>query len=148
MKTRTAAHTFLVGVLLLAGYAAMNTVTREPRTTNTMPKPKHLAPNADGRVYAVVQLCWRPAEERGTVHYVIGPIDRVDGVFNLDCREPFQRKGLVSNGDRVAISWAMGPDTTLRGVKYRITINNRTAMEGEDPRTTKLYGCIVGVPPC
>lgn len=139
----------MAGVVLAGGaYVVLNQVARQPNTTLTMPAPKHLAPNADGRVYAVIQVCWRPSQVSGSVAYTIGPINQATAGDGLDCRAPLLRKGLVSNGDRVAVGWMVDPGQALRMVHYRITINNRQAMDGEDRATTKLYACIVGVPPC
>jgi hypothetical protein len=117
-------------------------------TTANMPMPKRTGAKADGRFYAVVQLCWRPAQVSGHIGYIIGPIDQAVGANDVDCRTPFERKGLVSPGDRVSVSWATDAVTTLAGTKYRIVINNRVAIEGEDRATVKLYACIVGTPPC
>lgn len=129
-----------VGAFLLGGvYAvgAFDLPRRMPRTTNVMPKPKRLAPNGDGRFYAVIQVCTRPAEVKLALHYAIGPIDKIEGTGNLDCREPWTRKGLVQRGDLVSLGWAVNPVTTLRGVRYRITVNNQMVIESEAADATK-----------
>lgn len=145
---RAALRVTVAAVLLAGGYVVVNQLARQPNTTMTMPRPKSYPPNADGRVYAVIQLCWRPAQVKGAVHYIIGSIDQALIADNLDCRVPFQRKGLVSNGDRLAIAWAVDPGQSLRMVHYRFTINGHPAMDGEDMASSKLYACIVGTPPC
>lgn len=132
----------VLGVLALAADASgmhiFGPTGQRQNTTLSMPKAKHVAPNADGRTYAVIQICWRVAEEPGTVDYRIGAISKTEGPMESDCRLPFTRKGLVSPGDQVAVHWSFEPTNALRGVIARITVNNRVVKE--PPSTTNRIG--------
>ena len=148
MKLKTGAVSLAtLGVLILA-YQAGTVVTH--RTTSNMPAPKHAAPNADGRVRAVVQLCWEPAgTAKGAPHAVLGPLDRGETNVSIgSCNKPWARTGLVGPGDRVAVAWVMNADAPARVIRWRITVNNRQRMGGNETAQHKLLACVVGQPPC
>jgi hypothetical protein len=151
VKVATALATTVVGAVILGGaYVVSDRVTRQPNTTMTMPKPKRVVNRipGDDRVYAIIQLCWRPGRIAGTVHFQLGPLERVEAAGDMDCRDPWQRKGLVKAGDRLVVGWAVDPHSALRMVHYRITVDNIQRMDGEDMASSKTYACIVGKPPC
>lgn len=148
MKLKTAGVCLVSIIVLSGGYQVAQTVSRE-RTSATMPKAKNYPANPDGRVYAVVQLCWEPGQVLGAPHVVIGPLDR--GETNVKaprCASPWTRRGLVSVGDRVAVAWVMNAETPARVIRWRITIAGVERMGGNDKRQHALNACIVGTPPC
>lgn len=149
LKTKIGATVALLIVLAVVYQTGSIPGTRVQRTTQDMPKAKHYQPNDDGRVYAVVQICWEPREAKGAPHTVIGPLDRGDtNVPAPACTAPYTRRGLVSPGDRVAIAWVINADTRAKVVRWRITIGNVPRMGGAEIRQSMLNACIVGTPPC
>jgi hypothetical protein len=140
-----------VAVALLLGVTVqVGKAPRTARTTATLARPKSYKANDDGRVYAVIQICWEPRGAKGAPHTIIGPLDRGDiNVMAPSCESPYTRRGLVSPGDRVAVAWVIYPDTRARVVRWRITLNNVERM-GDMYATEQnaLHACIVGTPPC
>lgn len=124
----------VVAVLFGLNAVGMNIVGRDGRHENTvlrMPKAKHVSPNADGRTYAVIQICWRPGSIVGSLAYRIGSIDQTDEPTSPACMTPYTRKGLVSPGDLVAMHWAFEHVNAIRGISVRITVNNKVVVEPE-----------------
>jgi hypothetical protein len=148
VKLRTASLGLATLLVFGLAYQAGTIVTH--RTTQNMPTPKNAAPAPDGRVYAVVQLCWEPAgTAKGSPHAVLGPLDRGETNVSIgSCSKPWQRKGLVGEGNRVALAWVMNAEAPARVVRWRITLNNRQRMGGNETAQHRLFACVVGTPPC
>lgn len=150
MRTKTV----VVGgaVVLALGWAGLQAVPdtgSRPSSSRDMAKPRKYKLQ-DGRAVVVLQLCWYPADRaQVSVGWSLGAAgESVDHVGPpLNCQTPWQRKGVLDPGQRVALGWtvAVGP---ISKIKYRVTVNNRTRIEGDETAGMRMYACIIGRPPC
>lgn len=150
MRVRTVA----VGgaVVLALGYAGLQVATPRaaPSSSQEMAKPRKYKLQ-DGRAVVVLQLCWYPsAKAQVDVGYALGQAvglnyDRVGPPLN--CQTPWQRKAVLDPGARVTLAWTLnlGPVSKFR---YRVTVNNRPRIEGEETASARVYTCFIGSPPC
>lgn len=151
MITKAKGVAAVVGIAALAVAYQAGAVPglRQQRTTQDLPRAKTYRANPDGRVYAVVQVCWEPSDAVGALHTILGPLDRGDtNVSAPTCAKPYARRGLVSPGDRVAVAWVLNAESRAKVVRWRITIDNVPRMGGNETKQSMLNACIVGTPPC
>lgn len=149
MSAGTMARVALAGVVILGvGYAGLQLAGQAASSSNELAKARKYKLQ-DGRAVVVLQLCWYPNDRaRVSVGWSLGGGGDIDHVGPpLTCGTPWQRKAVLDPGARVALGWtlATGPVSKF---KYRISVNNRPRIEGDETANTRMYACIVGMPPC
>lgn len=146
MRVKTMAVATLLAVVF--GYAVLQVIPWPGTDPREMAKPRKYKPQP-GRAVVVLQLCWSPAAQAQLdVGWALGGGGSSDRVgVPLTCATPWQRRAVLDPGANVLLGW-----TLLRGpvsrFQYRITVNNRARIQGSETANTRMFGCVVGKPPC